>query len=72
MNLAELESYISKNKHLPGVPSAQEIEDKGNNINVGEMQIILLKKIEELTLYLIELKKENVKLKEKMESDVNN
>jgi hypothetical protein len=56
-SLEEVKSYIEKNKHLPEVPSAKEME--ANGINVGEMNMILLKKVEELTLYVIELKKEN-------------
>jgi hypothetical protein len=54
--LQELQLYIAQNKHLPEVPSAKEMEQNG--INVGEMNMILLKKVEELTLYLIELKRE--------------
>jgi hypothetical protein len=56
-SLETVKSYIEKNHHLPEVPSAKEIESNG--IKVGEMNMILLKKIEELTLYVIELKKEN-------------
>ncbi len=55
--IAEVESFIKTNKHLPGIPSADEMITNG--IDVGEMQIKLLQKIEELTLYVIELKKEN-------------
>lgn len=51
-SLKETEFYIKNNQHLPGVPSAEETKKEG--INVGEMNIILLKKIEELTLHLIE------------------
>lgn len=54
--LSEVEKYIAENKHLPEIPSAKEIEKDG--INVGNMQLSLLKKIEELTLYMIDLKKE--------------
>jgi hypothetical protein len=50
--LEEVKSYIDQNKHLPEVPSAKEME--ANGVNVGEMNMLLLKKIEELTLYLIE------------------
>ena len=56
-NLPTLESiktYIDQNKHLPEVPSAKEME--ANGINLGDMNMLLLKKIEELTLYVIELK----------------
>jgi hypothetical protein len=49
--LSELETYISQNKHLPEVPSAKEMEAEG--LNLKEMNLILLKKVEELTLHLI-------------------
>lgn len=62
MPLAELENFINTNNHLPDVPSAEEVMTDGNNL--GEMDAILLQKIEELTLYLIELKKENEQLKQ--------
>jgi hypothetical protein len=55
--LTEIETYIKANKHLPEVPSAKEME--ANGINLSEMNMLLLKKVEELTLHLIELKKEN-------------
>ncbi len=55
--LSEVESYIQANQHLPEVPSAAEVAKAG--INLGEMDAVLLKKIEELTLYMIEMKKEN-------------
>ena len=55
-SIKELEQYIQKNKHLPDVPSASEVKENG--INLGEMDGILLKKIEELTLYVIEQQKE--------------
>lgn len=51
--LRETKKYIIENRHLPEIPPAQEIEARG--VEVGEMNIILLKKIEELTLYQIEL-----------------
>jgi trimeric autotransporter adhesin len=50
--LAEVEKFLSKNKHLPDVPSATEVTKNG--IDLGDNQTILLKKIEELTLYMIE------------------
>ncbi|MCK9204704.1 MAG: hypothetical protein M0P58_09770 [Bacteroidales bacterium] len=61
MPLQEVENFIGQNKHLPGVPSETEVLQKGNNL--GEMDAILLQKIEELTLYVIDLKKENDALK---------
>lgn len=59
-SLNEVEQFIKTNGHLPGVAPASETE-KG--INLGEFNQILLQKIEELTLYMIELKKENEELK---------
>jgi hypothetical protein len=56
MSLNEVERFIKDNKHLPEVPSATEV--KSNGIPVGEMNALLLKKIEELTLYIIEQQKE--------------
>ena len=60
MTLKEVESYIKENGHLPDVPSAEEV--KANGVEVGEMNAILLQKIEELTLYIIELEKKIEKL----------
>ena len=57
MPLQELDSYIQENRHLPEIPTTEEVEENG--ISVGEMNAKLLQKIEELTLYVIELKKEN-------------
>jgi hypothetical protein len=53
--LSEVEQYIDEKKHLPGVPSEKEVKENG--INLGEMDAILLRKIEELTLYIIDLEK---------------
>jgi len=53
--LAEIEAYIKANKHLPDVPAASEVIEKG--INVAEMNQLLMKKIEELTLLMIEQNK---------------
>ena len=58
--LAELESFIQKNHHLPEIPSAEEVVKSG--INVAEMDAKLLQKIEELTLYVIEIEKNNKKI----------
>lgn len=51
-SLAEIEGYIKENKHLPEIPSAKEIIEDG--LDVAAMNLLLLKKIEELTLHLIE------------------
>ncbi len=54
--LESVESHIKSNKHLPGVPSEAEVMEEG--INLGEMDAVLLQKVEELTLYLIEQNKQ--------------
>jgi len=66
LSLEEVENYIDEHKHLPDVPSAEEVVASG--INVAEMDALLLQKIEELTLYMIELKKENEALKSKVDA----
>lgn len=55
-SLYELEASIKQNKHLPGIPSAAVVEAEG--IEVGAMQVQMMEKIEELTLYIIELQKQ--------------
>lgn len=65
-SIDELEQHIKTEKHLPGVPSACEVEENG--IAVGEMQKVMMEKIEELTLYIIALKKENEKLNNRVQS----
>lgn len=62
--LSDVEQYIRNNKHLPDVPSAGEMLDEG--IDLGEMNMRLLKKIEEITLYLIEEHKQNEVLQKKV------
>jgi len=56
-SLSEVEKFITINKRLPDMPSSKEVEEKG--ISVGDNQALLLKKIEELTLYIIKMNKEN-------------
>jgi len=51
----EIEQYIKQNGHLPEIPSEAEVMQNG--INLAEMNALLLQKIEELTLYVIELEK---------------
>ncbi len=62
--LSEVENFIKTNKHLPDIPSAAAMEEKG--VNLAEMNKLLLLKIEELTLYSIEQKKANEKLEERL------
>lgn len=57
MSLKETNQFIKVHKHLPGIPSAGQVEKEG--VELSSNQALLLKKIEELTLYMIELKKEN-------------
>lgn len=65
MGLDDLEAFVLHNKHLPGVPTAEQF--KKNGYKIGEMDNLLLQKIEELTLYVIELKKQNNKLTRRVE-----
>lgn len=71
--IQELAQFIQLNKHLPEVPSASEIELNG--VDVAEMLKLHMQKIEELTLYVIELKRENEAQKiqiEKLEAQLKN
>ena len=65
-SLDEVERSIQIHGHLPGIPSAATIEEAGG-VEVGEMQRLMMEKIEELTLYMIDLKKENEALKARVE-----
>lgn len=60
ISLTEIEEFVNNNHHLPEIPSAAEMEKNG--INVSDMNMKFLKKIEELTLYLIEQNKKNLEL----------
>jgi hypothetical protein len=71
--LSLVEEFIKQNKHLPDIPSAKEVSDKG--LDVGDNQALLLKKVEELTLYMIEqnkkidaIQKENEEIKKQNQS----
>ena len=66
MSLEELEAKINADKHLPGIPAANEMKETG--IMLGEMQTKTMEKIEELTLYIIELGKQNKELRKEVES----
>lgn len=67
MSLEEIEKFIDENQHLPGVPSAMDVE-KEKGFHVGEMNRILLEKVEELTLLLIEQDKKMKKLEVEIQS----
>ena len=60
--LNEVAQFIEENQHLPNVPTAAEVETNG--VNLGEMNAVLLNKIEELTLYIIDLQKQINELKQ--------
>ena len=53
MEISDLRSYVRQNRHLPGVPSAAEVEENG--VELGATTEILLQKIEEMTLYILQL-----------------
>ena len=63
--LQEVETYIKQNHHLPEVPTEADVKKVG--INLGEHQVILLKKVEELTLYAIEQNKKQQEQSEKLQ-----
>jgi len=67
--LQEVEDYIKANKHLPEIPSAKEIEKNG--LMLAEMNMSLLKKMEEMTLYMIEQNKKIENLEKKIETILN-
>lgn len=72
-DLSEVEQYIKENKHLPGVPTTTEVEKDG--VNLGEMNVKLLEKVEELTLYVIEQNKQlkdQSQLIQSMQSEIEN
>lgn len=66
--LAEIEQFVKDYKHLPEIPSAIQVEEEG--VALGEMNKLLLKKVEELTLYLIQEKKANAEQLLKLEKKI--
>ena len=60
-SLEEVENHIITNKRLPGMPAAAEVEADG--MSVGDMSVKLVEKVEELTLYIIQLQKQIDELK---------
>jgi hypothetical protein len=63
-SLNEVEAYIKENKHLPGVPTESAVKQDG--LALSEIAALQMQKIEELTLYMIELKKENEQLNKRL------
>lgn len=62
--LYEVEKFYKKNHHLPDVPTQKDIQEKGNNL--GQTDVVLLQKIEELTLYMVEQQKRIETLEKKL------
>lgn len=62
LSLTEIETYVKEHKHLPEIPSAKAISENG--LNLAEMNLLLLKKVEELTLHLIREQASREELKE--------
>ena len=62
--LSDVAAFIKENHHLPEIPSAAEVREKG--VNLGEMQSKLLAKIEELTLHMIQADEQNRDLRERL------
>ncbi|MDW3197409.1 MAG: hypothetical protein R8G66_33840 [Cytophagales bacterium] len=65
-SLEETEQFIKVNKHLPEVPSAAEMAEEG--LAIKDMNILLLQKVEELTLHLIRMEKEAIEMKQNTEN----
>jgi hypothetical protein len=66
MPLSEVESFLKANKHLPAIPSEKAMKDEG--IDLAEMNVKMMEKIEELTLYLIQQNKELEQVKAELET----
>ncbi|RTQ49179.1 hypothetical protein EJV47_13610 [Hymenobacter gummosus] len=64
--LPELERYLQQHRHLPGIPTAQEVEAQG--VDLAAMQAKLLQQVEELTLRVIELDKQNQQLRSEVKA----
>jgi hypothetical protein len=63
--LDSVQNYVSMHGHLPGVPSEQEVKQNGSNL--GQTDVILLTKIEELTLYMLQLQKQNAEMQKELD-----
>lgn len=63
--LTDIEAFVKEHKHLPEIPSAADIERDG--LDLAEMNLLLLKKVEELTLHLIEREKDGKRKEERLE-----
>ena len=61
MPLEQLETFVKENRHLPGIPSASDV--KANGLNLSQMQVKLLEKVEELTLHVLAQQKQMEELR---------
>ena len=68
--LEEIQKHIVEKGHLPNIPSANEVQ--ANGVELGEMNKLLLEKIEELTLYILQLKKENQQTRKETAKHIKN
>jgi len=66
LSLADLETFVQQNGHLPGIPGQAEVAANAG-VEIGDMQRRMLEKLEEMTLYIFQLKKENDGLKQRLE-----
>ena len=64
MSVEDLDKFVKKNKHLPNIPTAEDVKNDG--IDLGDMDAKLLAKVEELSLYIIDQQKEIDELKKKI------
>ena len=69
-SLDEVKKHIDEKGHLPNIPSAQEVQENG--ISLGEMNRLLLEKVEELTLYVIDIKEKNEAEIEALKAEIQN
>lgn len=67
MSISELASFVAENHHLPGVPSADEIDQQGK-VDIIDLNRVLLEKVEEMSLYIIQLH-ESAQKREKIENE---
>lgn len=65
ISLDSVRNYVAVNGHLPGVPSEQEVKTNGSNL--AQTDVVLLAKIEELTLYMLQLQKQNAEMQKEID-----
>lgn len=68
MSLFELDNFIKLNKHLPGMPSSEEVKEDGGDL--GGLILLLTEKVEELTLYTIQQQREIEQLTKTLENQI--